>query len=125
MSNGVKMSKLRLKVSHFAKSLKKIRPSVSNKTLRDLSEFSRRFGEENCKDASKDTGSTLAKSMIPELNNSEKQSNPSMLRLSLVEDQTTAESKLVGGQLGASKSRTLMLPRLALSQRHLQKHQSR
>ncbi|KIE02719.1 ATPase family AAA domain-containing protein 1-A, partial [Metarhizium majus ARSEF 297] len=105
MSNGIKMSKLRLTVSHFAKSLKKIRPSVSEKTLRDLSGFSRRFGEENCNDASKDTGSTLAESMIPELDNSAKHSNPSMPGLSLVEDRTTAESEVVNGGLTRSKQK--------------------
>ncbi|KFG84252.1 ATPase family AAA domain-containing protein 1-A [Metarhizium anisopliae] len=105
MSNGVKMSKLRLTVSHFAKSLKKIRPSVSEKTLRDLSEFSRRFGEAHCDDASKDIGSTLPESMLPALNNSAKQSNSFMPGLSLVEDQKMTEREVVDGGPTRSKQK--------------------
>ncbi|KAG8416355.1 hypothetical protein J3459_007842 [Metarhizium acridum] len=99
------MSKLRLKVSHFAKSLKKIRPSVSKKTLRDVSEFSRRFGEGNSNDDSKDTRSTISKSMIPELDNSTKQSSPSMLGLPIEEDQMTDESKVTDGGPTRSKKK--------------------
>jgi ATPase family AAA domain-containing protein 1 len=44
--NGEKINRLRLNVSHFAKALKRIRPRVSEKTIRDLKKFALQFNPE-------------------------------------------------------------------------------